>query len=71
MLLVNVKVPVFIKIQGFIDRDPLMHVASGAEALARGLIKKLAHEPSHGFVFDLESSRIQVRLVTIHLCETS
>ncbi|KAJ6671478.1 hypothetical protein OIU85_015240 [Salix viminalis] len=30
-----------------------MHVASGAEALARGLIKKLAHEPSHGFVFDL------------------
>ncbi|KAL3580738.1 hypothetical protein D5086_018573 [Populus alba] len=33
---------------GYIARDPLLHVASGAEALARGLVKKLAHEPSHG-----------------------
>lgn len=49
----NLNVCVFIKMHGYIARDPLMHVASGAEALARGLVKKLANEPSHGFVFYL------------------
>jgi hypothetical protein len=39
--------------QGYIARDPLMHVASGAEALARGLVKKLSLEPPHGFAFYL------------------
>lgn len=53
MLLVNLNVCVFIKMQGYIARDPLMHVASGAEALARGLVKKLSLEPPHGFAFYL------------------